>query len=131
MKQITIIAESRPGVVAELTEALAASDINIETLDAESIENAGVILLTVDKYDEALQVLSRFPDIKAISEDTILIKLDDKPGALARIARRFKDAQINMRSIRIVQKLPGEAVVAICAERTEDALRLVEDVILH
>lgn len=43
MKQITIIAENHPGVVAEITEALAAQNINIETLDAESVNEAGII----------------------------------------------------------------------------------------
>lgn len=131
MKQITIVTESRPGLIAEISEALAAQNINIETLDAESVDNAGVIILTVDKYDDALQVLSRFPDMKAITEDAILIKLSDHPGALAKIARRFKDAQINMRSIRIVQRTPGESVVAIGTERTAEALNLVQDVLLH
>lgn len=130
MKQITILAQSRPGIVAEITEALAAQNINIETLDAESIDEAGVILLTVDRYDEALQVLSRMQSIKAFSADAILVKLKDQPGALAQIARRFKQANINMRSIRIVQRTPGESVVAICAENNDAAMRLLQDVML-
>lgn len=130
MKQITIIAENHPGVVAEITEALAAQNINIETLDAESVDEIGIILLTVDRYDDALQVLNQFSHLKAFSEEAILIKLKDHPGALAQIARRFKDADINMRSIRIVQRSPGECVVAISVERSVEALNLLQDVIL-
>lgn len=130
MKQMTIIAANHPGVVAEITEALAAQNINIETLDAESVSEVGIILLTVDRYDDALQVLNQFSHLKVFSEDAILIKLQDHPGALAQIARRFKDAEINMRSIRIVQRSPGECVVAISAERSVEALNLLQDVIL-
>lgn len=75
-------------------------------------------------------MLNQFSHLKAFSEEVILIKLQDHPGALAKIARRFKDADINMRSIRIVQRSQGECVVAISVERSVEALNLLQDVIL-
>ena len=36
MKQIIIISEDRPGVVAEISEAMAAASVNIETIAAET-----------------------------------------------------------------------------------------------
>ena len=130
MKQITVVAQNRPGVVAEITEALASEDINIETLTADGHAETGVIILTVDRYDDALNVLSRLPDIKALTEDVILVRLDDKPGALAKIARRFKDVDINLRSIRIIRSEQGQSLAAICTDRTEEAIGLVKDILI-
>ncbi len=130
MRQITIIAENRVGLLAEISQALAARNINIETLDAEGIENHGILILTVDKYDEALQVINSIPRIRAITEDAILIRLSDKPGALAEIAKRFKDSNINLRSIRILRRDNDQSLVAISAERTKDAIELVKDVLI-
>jgi len=130
MKQITIVTENRTGVVADVTEALAGNNINIETLDAEAVDDSGIIILTVDRYDEALQVLSQIPDIQAVSEEAILIRLEDKPGALAQIARRFHTAQIGLRSIRILKRDPPNSVVAISTERTAEALELVKDLLI-
>ncbi|NIO09843.1 MAG: ACT domain-containing protein [Deltaproteobacteria bacterium] len=130
MKQITIVAENRVGLLAEITAALAARNVNIETLDAEGINDHGILILTVDKYDEALQVINTIPRIRAISEDAILIRLSDKPGALAEIAKRFKDSNINLRSIRILRRDADHSLVAISAERTKDALELVKDVLI-
>ncbi|MDH5327540.1 MAG: ACT domain-containing protein [Gammaproteobacteria bacterium] len=127
MKQITIVAQNRPGVVAEITEALAAENINIESLTGDGYADTGVIILTVDRYDDALNLLNRLPDIKALTEDVILIRLDDKPGALAQIARRFKEAQINLRSIRIIRSDNNQSLAAICTDRTEEAMQLVKD----
>lgn len=130
MKQLTVITESRKGLVAELTETLAADDINIKGLDAKSFDNNAVIILIVDKYDLALQALNKISGVQVISEDAILIRLKDEPGAVAKIARRFTDSDIDLRSIRILQRDGDYGLVAISCERTEDALTLVEDVLV-
>lgn len=130
MKQITIVSNNRPGLAAEITEALATHNINIENIDAETAGDTAVAILTVDRYDDALNVLNTIPNIRAVSEDAILIRLADKPGALAEIARRFKDANINLRSLRFIHKDSGHGIVAICTERSEEALELVRDVLI-
>lgn len=129
MKRITIISDNRAGVMAEITEALAEAGVNIETLDAETFGSTGVTLLTVDRYDEALQALARTPH-HAISEDAIVVQLDDKPGELARIMKRFKEASINLRSIHIIRRDAVKTIVAISTRQIEEATELVKDVIV-
>jgi len=130
MKQLSIIAESRMGIVAEISEALAENNINIENIDAKSFSENAVILLSVDQYDLALQTLSHFDSFQIITEDAILIRLKNEPGALAKIARRFTDANISLRSIRFVQRNENYGLVAISADRTDKALNLVKDVLV-
>ena len=130
MKEIVIVSEDRPGVIAEISEALAEADVNIETLAAETVGGSAVTILTVDRYDEALRAIAR-TSFHAISEDAIVVQLDDKPGELARITRRFKDAQINLSSIRIVRRDAGKCVVAIATPRTKEAVDLVKDVMIQ
>ncbi len=130
MKQITLITENRPGLLADITVALAEANVNIEFLEAENIDHAGVMVLEVDQYDLALQVINTLPEVKAISEDVILVKIKDERGALARIAKRFKEAEINIRSIRIIKRNAEQSFVAICTERTQEASKLVEDIVI-
>jgi len=127
MKQITILTDDKPGVIAEICESLAAENINVESMDAETHMNKGVIIITVDKYDAALQVL-RNGLFQAISEEAILIRLDDKPGALAQIAKRFKDAGINLKSLRILKRDGANSIVALMPDNFNDAAKLVSDV---
>ncbi len=129
MKQITIVAESAPGLLAQVSEILAARGINIETLHAETVQDYGVVILTVDRYDEALAAL-RDAGLHAVSEDAIIIRIADEPGALARISRRFHDAEIRLRSVRIIRRSSGSGLVALSTERTERALELVKDVLV-
>jgi len=130
VKQITIVAENRAGLLAEITQALASENINIEDVDAESHENFAIIILQVDRYDAALQIINQQLGLKAVSEDVILVRISDKPGSLAQLSRRFSDAGIDIRSIRIVQRGKDESLVAICTERSDEAMQLVNDILV-
>ena len=130
MREIVIITQNRAGLVADISDALAAKGINIETLDAEDAHDLGVVALTVDRYDDALGAL-RDAGFDAVTEDALVIRLPDEPGALAKVARRFKDADIDLRSLRIIQRQQGFALVALAAERTEQARALVKDYLIR
>lgn len=129
MKEIFIVSDNRPNMVAEITEALADAGVNIEFLSTEIIGGSRVAILTVDRYDEALQALARTP-YQAVSEDAILIQLDDKPGELARVTRRFAAAGIELRSIRILRYEGHTGIFAVAADRPEEAAELLKDVII-
>lgn len=130
MKQFSIITADRLGVVTEITEALAAAEINIENLDAITAGEHAIVVLSVDRYDAALEAIRRLGGMNIVTEDAILVKLRNEPGALAKIARRFTDANIALRSIRFIERNADYGLVAISTERTEAALALVQDVLV-
>ena len=129
MKQICIVSEDRPNVIAEIIEVIGKIGANIETFDSEAIHGTVVAILTVDRYDDVLRVLSQ-GGFDAISEDALLIRVDDRPGALATIAQRFHEANIPLRSVRIIRRSRGSGIVALTTARTDEALALVKDVLI-
>lgn len=129
MKQITIVSDDSPGVGAAIVEALASAGVNIESMTAEAIHGSAVTILTVDRYDDALRALARTPYI-AISEDALVLRVEDKPGELAKVLGRFRDAGINLRSMRIVTRCQDKAIVALCTERMDEAKALVRDLLV-
>ena len=130
MKQLNIITKSRIGIIAEITEALAEQDINIENIDAKTFDQKAVIVLAVDDYEKALETLNRLDNYQIVAEDVILISLANEPGALAKISRRFSDAGISLQSIRFIERNEDNGLVAITTQRTDAALALVEDVLV-
>lgn len=129
MKQLSIVCEDRPNVIAEMIETLGREGVNIETLDSEVTHGTVVAIMTVDRYDDALRALAQ-GGFDAISEDALLIRLDDRPGALAAVAHRFKEADIPIRSVRIIRRAEGSGIVALTTARTNEALALVKDVLI-
>ena len=127
MKQITIVARRDLDFLARVSQVLADRSINITSLDSENTEEHSIIVLTVEEYDEALVVL-RDEGFNAVSEEAIVVRLKDEPGAVARISRRFAEAAIPLRSVRIIERSGGYGLVALSTERTREALELVEDI---
>lgn len=112
MRQIVVLTEDHPGVLADLSACLASRSINIEELSGDALQTSGVVRLTVDRYDEALVAL-RDAGFQAVSEDALVLRLPDEPGALARAMARFKQENINVRSMRILRRDGGQTLVAL------------------
>ena len=87
MEQITIITKDYHGLTADITSALGSNDINIESLDAKKIDDIGLVMLRVNQYDRALSIL-RDAGWNAITEDALLVRVKDEPGAIAHLAKR-------------------------------------------
>ncbi|MBL4640277.1 MAG: hypothetical protein JKX86_00550 [Verrucomicrobiales bacterium] len=129
MEQITIITKDYHGLTADITSALGSNDINIESLDAKKIDDIGLVMLRVNQYDRALSIL-RDAGWNAITEDALLVRVKDEPGAIAHLAKRFQDANLHVSSMRIVQHHGDWGAIAVSAEPLEEARALVKDELL-
>ncbi|MBN1854637.1 MAG: hypothetical protein JW829_18035 [Pirellulales bacterium] len=130
MKQITIIAQTTKGLIASISEKLGQAGINIESIAAMVVQDRDVVTLTVDTYDKALLVL-RDAGYNAFSEDAEIINIKDEPGALAKITRRLYEGGINVRSIRLLYRQYGEALVAVAMDSPELGMELIQDLLVN
>lgn len=128
MKQITVLVRNEIGVAAQVASALAERGINIEKFEIEGVEDRGVLVLTVDKYDEALRTL-RDHGFHAITQDTLLVRLDDRPGALAKIAVQLKNAGLDLRSMHIVRRGAGVTLASLVTSDQARAAEVLRDVL--
>jgi hypothetical protein len=109
---------------------LAEHGVNIESIDAEGVERLGVINLVVRDCDSALRVL-RNAGFKAVASDALVVRLPDRPGALAELAARLGDARINLRSMHIMERRGEYALVSIVTEDNVRAADVLRDVLVH
>ncbi len=129
LNRIIVIAKNEVGVIADISRALADADINIETINAEGLDDHGTITLTTDAQDAALRVLMD-AGFKAISDDSLVLRLPDEPGALAKVAERFKHAGVNIQSLHILDRQAGHTIVALAADDRAQAISLVDEATL-
>jgi hypothetical protein len=62
---------------------------------------------------------------RTVIDDVLVIRLKDEPGALAKIAQKFKDAGVNIQSLHILDRHGDYATVALSADDREMAETLV------
>ena len=125
MSRIIVMARNEVGVIADISRTLADEGINIETISAEALDEKGVVTLTTDSYDDALRVLTD-AGFKTVSDDSLVLRLPDEPGSLAKVAERFKDAGVNIQSLHIVERRGDHTIVALSADDRAKAEALVD-----
>jgi hypothetical protein len=127
MKQISIITPpDRPGTLADIAERLAARGVNILDIDATDDHVHGLILLRAEPYDEALRALTD-AGYHAVSEEVLVIRLRDEPGALARVAARFREPGINITAMRILRRDAGWTSVILSTDDNSRARALLAE----
>ena len=125
MTRIVIMARNEVGVIADISRALADASINIETISAKALGDKGVITLTTDDDDASLRVLTD-AGFKTAADDSLMLSLRDEPGALAKIAERFKEAGINIQTLHILDRREGHTTIAVSTDDRERAESLVD-----
>ena len=131
MQRIIVNVKNEVGILAELTSLLADQGINIIGIDAEGSDESGVIVITTEDEDHhnALWHIAN-SGFKAISDESLVIRLRDEPGALAKVADRFRRNNINILSLHIVNRSGGYTTVSISADDLETARKLVAEEIV-
>jgi hypothetical protein len=95
-KDLTITLEDRPGIVAELGEALGGAGINIEGFCGYASGGQGVVHLLVEDAGSARSALEGAGFTVQEERDVIVVDVEDRPGALGVIARRISNAEVNL-----------------------------------
>ena len=126
MNRIIITVRDEVGVIADISKALADESINIEAINTEVAGEKGVVILTTNEPDRALRVLMN-AGFRAISDEATVIRLRDEPGALAKVAEKFKVAGVNIQSMHILGRQDGYAMIGLTTDDTAEARRSIGD----
>jgi hypothetical protein len=92
-KDLTVVlTEDRPGSFAALVQALGDAGVNIDGV----AEIDGVVHLLVEDAEATRAAVEASNNHVADERDVLVIALPDRPGELARVARRIADAGVNV-----------------------------------
>ena len=94
-KQLAIFLDNRPGTLARVAEELAKARINIYAISTSDTVDHTVIRLVVSDYLKALHVFEEHGTL-VVEDDVLTVEGSNKPGELARIAKKFAEAKINI-----------------------------------
>lgn len=94
-RQLSLILENRPGVLAAVCEDLGKNKINIEAVTVANLVDHSVVRLVVSDADRATHLLGA-AGVLVFENDVVAVSAANKPGALAEIARRLGKARVNI-----------------------------------
>ena len=94
--QLTLTLESKPGVLAKISQALASAGVNITAICAAETAGRGKIRMVVSDPARAKEALAA-AKLRCGEEPALMVTLEDRPGALARVAEKLAAAKINIK----------------------------------
>lgn len=95
-RNLTLLLPDRPGMAAEIGEALGRAGITAEGFCGFVVGNSGFAHLLVEDGEAARRALDGVVDI-AEEQEALVIQAATGPGTLGRVTRAIANAGVNMR----------------------------------
>ena len=95
INQLTVFVENKQGALVQITEALAAANVDMRALSIADTQEFGILRLIVNDNEAATKALS---DLGYIIKniDVVGVKIGDAPGKLSKALDVLDKAGINM-----------------------------------
>ena len=123
--QFVVQLKNEPGAMAALAERLAARGVDLRAIGGGGIGTSGhVIMTTAD--DAATKAVLDEDGYTYIEGESILAEVDDRPGGMARIARRLADAGVNIYGHLFLGRWGDRAMFAFVVDRPDLARPILE-----
>lgn len=120
MREFIVHLANRPGMLAHLTEAMAAAGVEIEALAAFGIDGEAKVHVVVADEPTARNVLSR-NGIHYTEREVLHTTLPHDPGAMAEMARRLADGGVNIEAMYLLRSSAEGLDFAIAVDNYEPA----------
>ncbi len=124
-QQFIVQLRNEPGALATLAEALAARDVDLRAIGGGGLGGAGHVILTTADDDTARRVLDE-GGYTYFEGESLIAEVDDRPGGMARIARRLADAGVNIHGHLFIGRWGDRAMFAFVVDDPEKARPILE-----
>lgn len=123
VNQISVFVENQPGRLGALCDVLAEEGINIQAMMVPSGTDYGIVHVIVDRHEAALQALES-RTYRTYTSRVLDVELEDHPGALARVADRLAEGNVDIKyAYSAVAAGRGRVILAVSdAERAQKIL---------
>ena len=125
VSQISVFLENKSGRLAEVTQVLAENDINIRALCIAETIDYGVLRLIANDPARARRVLAE-RGFTVTETNVLVVEIEDRPGALARVIKALAEAGINIEYIYAFLTRSEKAFVVFRLEKMEQAAKTLQ-----
>ena len=125
--QLVISGQSKPGALARVTAVLGEAGVNIKAFSGPEVMGTGKLRLLVADLERARAAL-KSAKIKFGEETALLLSLENKPGALRKVADTLMKSRINIKCGYCTPSREGKrAIVVLTVSNTDKALTILRN----
>ena len=123
--QFVVQLTNQPGALANLSESLAARDIDVRAIGGGGLGDVGHVIMTTTD-DEGTRSVLEAGGYTFVEGESILAEIEDKPGGMARIARQLSDAGVNIRGHLFLGRWGDRAMLGVVVDKPDVARPILE-----
>ena len=124
IQQLSIFVENREGRLAQITEVLAAAQIDIRAISVADTSDFGILRLIVNDPEQAVKALGMTVSLT----DVIGIGINDRPGEFSKAMRILADHHITVEYMyAFISRDKGKAFVIIRVDNDEKAMEALRN----
>jgi hypothetical protein len=106
LTQFSVFLVNKPGVLAQVTGALAAEKINLLAMTLVDSQEHGVLRMVMENAGSGREVLKKL-NLPMTETDVLCVDLPNRPGALADVATVLGKEHININYAYVTSGAPG------------------------
>src|SRR5688572_6431877 len=110
--QVSVFLVNKPGVLAQVTRALAQAKQNIMAMTIVDSQEHGVLRMVIEDPAEARAVLTKL-NLPMTETDVVCLDMPNRPGALADVATLLGENHININYAYVTSGAPGGRTTGI------------------
>jgi hypothetical protein len=127
VRQLSIFLENRSGRLAEVTDIMGKSGINIRALSLADTSDFGILRVIVEDTDKALRLMEDNGFTVTVT-DVLAVEVEDKPGGLARVLNLLNSQEVNVEYMyAFMEKLTDHALLIFRIEDIEGAIEICRE----
>ena len=127
IQQLSIFVENKSGRLAEITETLAAVNVDIRAISVADTSDFGLLRLIVVRPQEAVEALKK-ANLTVSLTSVIAVGINDKPGEFAKAMRVLADNHISVEYMyAFISRDKGKAYVILRVEDSEKATKALSE----
>jgi len=129
MKTITIVADDKVGLLADISYILSKSKINIDSINVDVVAGKAIITLSLSDSEKGKSVLEA-SGYKVGEVNAVIIKLPDKPGELSKITSMLSKEGINIENVHMLSKDGKSTVLSLMVDKPKRAAALLKEYVV-
>ncbi|NYZ77507.1 ACT domain-containing protein [Candidatus Micrarchaeota archaeon] len=130
MKPITIIADDKVGLLADISYILGKAKINIEAINVDVVGGKAIIGVVLSEDERGKNVLEA-SGYKVGEINSIVLKVKDQPGELNRITTTLSKEGINIQNVHMLSRDGKNTVISMVVDKPKRAALLLKEHIIN
>ncbi|MDD5340287.1 MAG: ACT domain-containing protein [Candidatus ainarchaeum sp.] len=125
MKVLTIVADDKVGLLADISYILSKSRINIDSVNVDVVSGKAIITLSISDVIKGKTVLEA-SGYSVEGGEAVIVKMPDQPGELNRITAMLSKESINIENVHTLSKDGKSTVLSIRTDKPKRAATVLK-----